>query len=497
MAAVEVGIPESFVPGEKSPAGRGIDLSTTRNVKWVARLGSAAYGNPTVCRGRIFVGTDDGSVADDPRFRRTRGGTVKCLDEATGNLLWQLVVPERPMPKGILFGHQHLGVCSSPAVEGNRLYVVTSAAEVVCLDVQGQADGNQGPFVDETRYMSPVGEPPVTLQPKDGDIIWRYDLVKQLGICPHDATSCSILIHGDLLYLSSSNGVDPPHERMPSPDAPAMIALDKHTGRLAAFENEQLSRRMYHCQWASPTLARVAGRELVVFGGGDGVCYGFAAMSHASDRPVPFVRVWNYDCNPPHYRLRNGQPIAYYAGDKRKKGSPNTNDGSYVGPSEMIATPVVYKNRIYVAIGQDPAHGRGRGLLQAIDATLTGDITHRGRVWSYDGLDRTISTAAVADGLVYVPDVAGRLHCVDADTGKAYWVYETGAETWGSALVADGKVFFGNKKVFYVFAAGKEARLLSKTRLGSPIYSTPVAANGVLFVASQHYLWAVKGAGGE
>ena len=138
-------------------------------------------------------------------------------------------------------------------------------------------------------------------------------------------------------------------------------------------------------------------------------------------------------------------------------------------------------------------HGRGRGMLHCIDATKTGDITETGRIWSYDGLDRTISSATIADGLLYIPDIAGRVHCLDADSGKCYWVYETGGQTWGSILAADGKLYFGTKGEFVVMAAGKEAKVLSRVPLGSAMYTTPIAANGVLYVASQQYLWAVQG----
>ena len=208
-------------------------------------------------------------------------------------------------------------------------------------------------------------------------------------------------------------------------------------------------------------------------------------------------KVWSYDCDPPSYKFRNGKPIHYTDGDKRKRLSPNKDDGLYVGPSEIIATPVFYNNRVYVAIGQDPMHGRGRGMLHCIDATKTGDITETGRIWSYDGLDRTIASATIADGLVYIPDIAGRIHCLDADSGQRRWVYETGAQCWGSILVADGKLFFGNKTEFFVMAAGNEPKLLSRVRLGAPMYTTPVAANGVLYVASQQYLWALQGRSSE
>ena len=493
MVSPEKGLPETFVPGDKDPKGGGIKMDTTQNVKWVARLGGYAYGNPTVAAGRVFVGADDQTLEGDARLKRVKGGMVKCFAEAAGKLLWQLAVPPRThLPKEYHFSQQQLGVCSSPAVDGDRVYVVTNTDEVLCLDVRGQANGNDGPFMDEGKFMAGPEQPPVALGPADGDIIWKYDIITELKVVPHDVASCSIAIHGDFLYLSTCNGVDHPHEKAVAPDAPAVIVLNKKTGKLAAVENEGISRRMWHTQWCSPSLGKVGDKTLVFFGGTDGFCYAFETLTEMPAKPVSLRKVWSYDANPPEYRLRDGKPMHYMSGDKRRKDSPNKNDGSYLGPSEIIATPVFYENRIYVAIGQDPMHGRGRGLLHCIDATKTGDITKTGCLWTYDGLDRTISDVTIAGGLAYVPDIAGRLHCLDAETGKPLWVYETGAETWGSALVADGKIYLGTQKALVVLAAGREARLLSRISLGSPVYTTPVAANGALFVASQRYMWAVQ-----
>jgi outer membrane protein assembly factor BamB len=498
MISAEANLPETFEPGEKLPSGGGIDPETTRNVRWAAKLGSQTYGNPTVAGGRVFVGTDDFMLSEhDSRFTRTKGGVTQCLDDATGELLWQLVVPKRTkLPPDAHFGHQHLGVCSSPTVEGDRVYVITSAGEVACLDVDGLADGNDGPFVDEAQYMVGDGGKPVELADTDADIVWLFDTIGQCGVVPHDAASCSVLIHGDFLYTSTSNGVDGPHAKVVNPDAPAIIVLQKKTGRLVATDGEEISTRLWHAQWSSPSLGRVGGRTLIFFGGGDGYCYAFEALAKMpdGDLPVELATVWKYDANPPHYRLRDGKPIPYYDGDKRKRRG-NNNDGKYLGPSQIIATPVFHKDRIYVAIGQDPAHGRGRGMLHCIDATKTGEVTESGKVWSYDGIERTMSTVAVADGLVYCPGIAGRLHCVDAETGEVYWTHDTDAETWASPLVADGKVYLGTQKHFWVFAAGKEAKVLSQIRLGAPAYCSTIADRGTLYVASQRYLWAVAATG--
>jgi outer membrane protein assembly factor BamB len=92
---------------------------------------------------------------------------------------------------------------------------------------------------------------------------------------------------------------------------------------------------------------------------------------------------------------------------------------------------------------------------------------------------------------VYIVDIAGRIHCLDAETGRVCWEHATGAEAWGGALAADGKLYAGNKKELTILAQGREARVLATIKLGSAVYGVPTAANGVLYVASQRHLWAV------
>lgn len=497
MVSSEKGLPDTFKPGEKSPAGDGMLPGTTENVRWVVKLGTLICGNPTVANGRVFVGSDDATLVGDSRLKRTRGGMIWCLDEKSGQMLWRLPVPQRPktrLPENAHYGQQNMGVCSAPAVVGNRVYVVTSAAEILCLDVNGQANGNDGPFADEASYMAGDKNPPVALEKTDGDIIWKYDLVDELGICPHDVAACSVLVDGDILYCTSANGVNHEHTFCLRPDAPSFIALDARTGRLLATDTENLGHRMWHCLWSPPTIGVVNGKKLVFFGGGDGLCYAFEALKEMPKEPIHFKKVWSYDCDPPNYRdpLGDGKPFNYYIGDKRKKYSTNTNDGTFLGPSELIASPVFHDGRVYATIGQDPMHGRGRGLLHCIDASKTGDITHSACVWTYDGIERTIGSVAVSDGLVYASDLAGHVHCLDEKTGKPYWVYETHADDWSTPLVADGKIYINTNKSLVTLAAGKEIKELSRIPLGSNGYATPVAANGTLFVCSQSYLWAVQ-----
>ena len=82
MASTVKGLPGKFDAGSFKGATDEVDLSTTDKVKWVAKLGSQSYGNPTVSNGRIYVGTNN----DSPRNPRYKGDrcVVYAFDEADG-----------------------------------------------------------------------------------------------------------------------------------------------------------------------------------------------------------------------------------------------------------------------------------------------------------------------------------------------------------------------------------------------------------------------------
>jgi outer membrane protein assembly factor BamB len=476
----EKGAPAEFDPGRCRPDSEEVDPATTRNLRWVVRLGSQTYGNPTVAGGRVFVGTNN-EAPRDPRVRGDRG-IVLCLDAKTGALQWQLVVPK--LAAGRALDWELLGICSSPTVDGDRVYLVTSRCEVMCLDVHGQADGNQG-MRAEGRYFAGPGHPPLEVTARDADILWVFDMRKELGVQPHNMTSSSVLVLPDCVVATTSNGVDEQHEKIPAPDAPALILLDKETGRLRAREASGISRRTFHCNWSSPAFGVVAGRPTIIFGGGDGFCHGFDPVPARDARGRPVLRErWRYDCVPPQYKTRDGHPIEY----------PDAE-----GPSEIVATPVFYRDRVYVAIGQDPERGEGAGNLSCFDATGTGDLTGRGRVWNDPGLKRSLSTVAIdpATGLLFTADFSGYVYCFDAATGKRHWRYDMLAHVWGSPLVADGKVFLGDEDGdFVILPARKDFDPdrdppLFETLFPEPIYSSAVLADGVLYVATHTHLYAI------
>ena len=483
MVSGAKGLPDKFDPSEKADP-------KTCGVKWSVKLGSHTYGNPVISGGKVFVGTNNNSPRD-PKYTGDKN-VLMCFNEADGKFLWQLVVSKVQGESD----YGELGICSSPTVDGNRVYTVTSHCEILCLDVNGLANGNDGPFKDEAVYLAkPVSHKlevkpdgpvrslvpgsPITLGPTDADILWQYDLLLKQKVWPHDATSCASLVYGDLVYFGTCNAKTQ-HKYVPYPTARSLIALDKLTGKLVAVDDAEASKGIFHGSWSNPSLAVVKGKPLIFYGGGDGVWYAFEAVPTPNSdltKPGTLKKVWSCDCNPPEYRTRDGQPVRY----RTRK-----------GPSEIIGTPVCYQDRVYVTIGQDPLHGTDVGCFTCIDATKTGDISATGKIWEYRDIDRSLSTVSIVDGLLYVGDYGGKVHCLDLETGKPQWVHDTQSYMWGSTFAADGKLYFGDKTgTLWIMAQGRTKKVLNKIKLDSTIYQTPVYANGVLYIATETRLYAV------
>ena len=459
MVSDETGLPDSFDP------------ATGRNVKWTAPLGTETYSTPVVSGGKVFIGTNN----ERPRDPRQKGdrGVLLCLDEKDGTLCWQLVVPKfipmrfRDWPRS--------GICSPATVDDDRVYTVSNRGEVMCLDIEGMANGNDGPYTDESRHMTPAGEELINITSKDADILWLFDMQSELGVHQHDSAHSSILLDGDYLYVNTSNGLDDKHTHIPATEAPSLIVLHKKTGRLIAKDGEKIGPRIFHSTWSSAAMGNADGRNLIFFCGGDGVCYAFEALKSAP-ATGRLKRVWKFDCDPT---------------------APKENVHEYVrnhkeSPSNIKSMPVFHNGRLYVTYGGDIWWGKDQAWLKCFDVSGTGDITTSAELWTYEVQRHCCATPSIHDGLVYVTDCGRLIHCVDAETGKPYWTHETKGDMWASTLVADGKVYVGTRKRdFWVLAAGKEKEVLCSVTLDSPIHATPVAANGVLYIATMKNLYAV------
>ena len=435
----------NMVSGE-SGIPRTWDVKDKTNIKWVAEIGSQSYGNPVVAEGKVYLGTNN-ELLRDPEQDGDRG-VVMVFNEADGEFLWQITHPK--LAAGRVNDWPEQGVCSSPAVKDGMVYYVSNRAEVLALDAEGFMDGeNDGPYKDEEHVSE-----------TDGDIIWSLNMYDDLGVFPHNMAATSPLIVDDMLFVNTSNGVDESHVNIPSPRAPSFLAIDRLTGEIL-WEDRSPGRNILHGQWSSPAYAEIGGRKQVIFAGGDGWLRSFV--------PASGELLWKFDANPKDSEWKQGR------GDR----------------NNIIATPVVHDGIVYIAVGQDPEHGEGVGHLWALDGGGSGDVTASAVVWHHP-FRRTISTVAIDGSIVYAANFSGFLHALDLDSGKLLWEYDMLAAVWGSPYVVDGKVMIGDEDGdLSVLKAGREMETLSEINFGNTIYSTPVAANGTLYIMTRSHLYAI------
>jgi outer membrane protein assembly factor BamB len=367
-----------------------------------------------------------------------------------GKFLWQDVAPrvERGLREFLL-----PSTTSTPYVEGNRLYYVTAECQLRCIDTQGFRDGgNNGRYREEVFGENAAAH-----------VVWELDMCARLGVFPHEACNSEVLPVGDLLMVCTSNGQNEGHTRVPSPRAPSLIAVNKHTGEVV-WRAIGAGAQVLHGQWSSPVAANINGRVQVLFGGGDGWLRAYdAASGH---------EVWRFDGNPK---------------DARWLPRPGV-----LSRSSIIASPVFADGRVFVAMGQSPGHGNGPSLIYAISPNGQGDVTESKLLWTSREVGRVVGTPIANDGLLYVGDLGGTIHCLDAATGAQVWKHETNAAIWGSLLLAGDRLYVGNVDgTMTVLRAGRQKELLAEIEMNAPLYSPPALVGDALYLATGDRLYFI------
>lgn len=645
--------------GDYDDKTRSWNQDEQRNIRWIAELGSMTYGSPIAAGERVFVGTNNGAgyISRYPRFVDL--GCLLSFRESDGAFQWQYSVTKHP--GGRIYDWPQQGICSTPVVEEDRLWIVDNRGRVVCLDTEGFYDGeDDGPVKEEwqpvfttsttwyrsrsqtirtiiqqefenlgiklgpcslrsagdnsrelyvkegrdwtLRYSikveknkfvvrdtetaepvfqlenefypnltSGILDPPLIeylnkhgiqvstttklqrlseelswefvadnesqryrmnlengfikafalvtkANRREADVVWRMDMMAELGVRPHNMANCTPVIYGDILFVSTSNGVDESHISLPAPDAPFFVALDKTTGEVL-WKDHSPSPRLMHGQWGSPAVGVFEGVPQVIFPGGDGWVYAFRADMWDKEKHKPIL-LWKFDANPKKSKWTLGG-----RGDR----------------NSILAFPVISDGLVYLTVGQDPEHGEGPGHLWCIDPTGRGDVSpelalvdkdgsptpapprriqavDEGRgeyakpnpnskvVWHYEGtgtefeqqLHRSLGSPVIQNGLLILSDIAGLVHCLDAKTGKAHWTYDMLAMCWSTPIIVDGNVLIGDEDGDVIcFPLSTESphssKNLQEVNLLSSVHATPTMSGNVLYITSKQHLFAIGG----
>jgi len=423
------------------------DTKTGRNIVWGVELGNEVYGRPVVEGDVVYVGADN-TRKINPAFQE-ESGVLKAFRVSDGAFLWQDVAPrvERGLREFLL-----PSTTSAPYVEGDRLYYVTAECQLRCLDTHGFSDGeNNGPYREE-----------VFSDNFAADIVWQLDM-PALGVFPHEACNSDVLALGDLLMVGTSNGQNEGHSGVPAPRAPSLLAVNKHSGEVV-WRAIGPGDGVLHGDWSSPVAVNVNGRIQVLFGGGDGWLRAYDAASGQE--------IWRFDGNPKDARWLPRAGVL-------SRGS-------------IIASPAFADGRIFVAMGQSPGHGNGPSFVYAISPNGQGDVTKSAILWTSREVGRVVATPIVKDGLVYVGDVGGTVHCLDATTGAHLWKHETNDAIWGCLTLAGDRLYVGNAGgLMTVLRVGRRKELLSEIQMDSPLYTRPAVIGDVLYLASASRLYRI------
>ena len=301
------------------------DTTTGRNIVWSVELGNETYGRPVVAGDAVYIGTDNARHLN-PAYQE-EAGVLVALRAKDGTFLWQDVAPrvERGLREFLL-----PSTTSTPYVEGNRLYYVTSECQLRSLDTQGFRDGeNNGPYRDE-----------IFKDDTAADIVWELDMCGRLGVFAHEATNSEVLPVGDLLMVSTSERAERrPHARpiaaRPKPDC----------------GGQALGRSGLACHWPR----RAGAARPVVQPGGSQMSMGAYRCSSAEETD---------GCVPTTRRLvtKSGDSTAI------RRTPAGFRDPGVLSRSSITASPVFADGRVFVAMGQSPGHGNGPSLVHAIQS---------------------------------------------------------------------------------------------------------------------------------
>jgi polyvinyl alcohol dehydrogenase (cytochrome) len=426
------------------------------SLKWAFGFpdASSAWAQPSVALGRVFVGSQNGTVYSLDattgciRWSFAASGGVRtaisivtsgtgqsvayfgdtaanahALDADTGKPLWVRKVDDHPLAR----------ITGSPAVHLNRVYVPVSSYEesqgadpqYACCTFRGSVvalDVSTGAVVWKT-YMIPDAPNPrgkstagVTLWGPSGSAIWSAPTVD---------------VKRGALYVATGNAYSAPAHA----SSDAVIALDLDTGRIR-WQRQMTPGDVYltGCRAGNPNcpatngpdldfgspamlVSGVGGRDLLVIGQKSGVAY-------ALDPDKGGEVVWQYRAG------RGGAlgGIEWGAASDGVRAYFAVSDITLPQPGGLHAVMLATGERAWFAAPSPPVCGTGRGCNAAQSAAVT-----------------------AIDGAVLSGSVDGGLRAYAVSDGSVIWQFDTnrefttvnGVPAKGASMIGPGPVVAG------------------------------------------------------
>jgi outer membrane protein assembly factor BamB len=415
--AVAQGDPaERFWPQWRGPYATGIsrtanpplEWSETRNIRWKREIPGRGSGSPVVWGNRLFLMTAvpvgiEGSAAHDSRAhvkpRDVHRFVVMAIDRQTGRTIWERTAQEeRPRQPSMKDG---TWASSSPITDGQRVYAFFDSSGLYTYDMDGVLLWQKQ--ISEKRMFADVGESGSTPVLHDNRLVVVSDHQGESSIVALDART------GEELWRVRRDEVD-------SWATPLVVT---HQGRAQVVTAAEKRIRSYDLEtgrlvWESGGLTMNPIPSPVA---GDGMVF---AMSGFRGSKLTAVRLadargditrtsaiaWTLERDTPYvpspmlydgflYFLKSNSGILSVL--DARKGTPHYQLQRLEGISEIYASPVAARDRVYVTSRDGTTlvirHGAAFAVLarnslddgfDASAALVDGDMYLRGYRYLYD-----------------------------------------------------------------------------------------------------------------
>lgn len=453
-------------PQFKGSNGKGVshgpalpaEFSEKQNIAWKVHLGDG-IGSPILHSGRVFT---TAMVADQKL-------AVIALDAASGSPLWRTEMAAGALPR-ITPPNSHAS--STPATDGERVYVYFSTLGLIALDAATGAE------------------------------VWRYSLPKPAYLMDWGAAS-SPIVHDGLVIFCQDDDLNP-----------LLVAVDAMTGE----EKWKTLRKDMLAGYSLPVLCEANGRtDLVIAGSGklkgydpttgkerwtcntllrtlmtsptvhDGVIY-IAVQSYGdSTRTLKHALLEWLDTDQDGILSRQEMPKEFHErfdlSDRNKNGliDPDEIDTAFQSPDNMAA---------------------GGNIIQAVKGGGSGDVTKTHLLWNIEAkTPSNLSSPLFFEDRLYLVKSGGLASCYDTRTGTALWERQrigNFGDYFASPIAVANKLYFAGKNGFIVeLEAGPELKIIGKHDMGEEIIATPASAQGRLFVRTREHLLCVAASTSE
>jgi outer membrane protein assembly factor BamB len=389
---------------------------------------------------------------DWPRWRGPGGNGVSAEKplplhwDATRNVLWKTRIPGEGASSPVVWGDR-VFLTAAEDQGGRRLVYALDRADGKVLWSRAVRDDDPErtsaltghaaatPATDGRRVVAAFGNAGVVCYDAGGKLLWHRRLGSfdtELGL------ASSPVLDGDRVFLVCDHDGD----RFTSFDS-FLVALDARTGQdLWRAERRGLGR-----SWSTPILAPGArGQTELIVSGQEAV-------------------------------------RAYDPGTGRLLWQAPGLTG-WVAPSPVFADGLVF------------ATSGKNGPTLALRPGAVGQASRlpaKKRVaWQEPAGGPYVCSPLTYEGCLYVPHETGLLTCRDARSGARHYRERLAGKFTASPVAGDGKVYWTNEDgTTFVLRAGPRFEVLARNRLGEMCLASPAVSGGVLFLRTEHHLYAI------